>query len=200
STYGATEQKVKGAKLQLLLPYENTDGRLFTSFGTSNYVSFATKGDQLAEGMQLLEWLSIKENHDLLQYGVEGTDWNAVGDLEYELASDYVFPGYTMSWQVPLERRPKTMIESEKTWLDFVQDFDNFELSPIAGFALEGTKLKTELAQFSALTPKLLRPVQAGKVDPGSGVEAMKRGFSDAGLAAVIAEVETQLAAFFAAR
>lgn len=42
--------------------------------------------------------------------------------------------------------------------------------------------------------------MQAGKVDPGSGVEAMKRGFSDAGLAAVIAEVETQLAAFFAAR
>lgn len=200
SIYGATTKKIPGAELELVLPYADSSAKVFSTFGASNHVVFNKRGDQLVPGMKLMEWLSQQANHDMLQYGVEGTDWTADGDKSYTTKSDYVFPGYTMSWRIPLERRPATMIDSEKRWLDFVQSFDNFDLSPLAGFTVDEAPIKTQLAQFSAGTPKYLRPLQAGNVDTDSGLEALKKGYGNAGLDKVVTEVEKQLSAFFASR
>ncbi|GAA2758259.1 ABC transporter substrate-binding protein [Actinopolymorpha rutila] len=199
TTYGGTLNKVPGARLTLTLPYADKDAKQLTTFGASNHVAFNVEGDQLDDGMRFLEWLSARENHDLLEYGVEGTDWEADDEKSITAKSEYVFPGYTMSWRIPLERRPSDMIESEKRWLDYAQSFDNFELSPLAGFSLKEQPIKTQLAQFSAMMARYLRPVQAGSVDVNRGLDAMKKGFSGAGLDKAVAEVEKQLGAFFAA-
>lgn len=200
ATYGSTTKNVKGAKLELVVPYSDPRAKLFSSFGTSNYVVFNKKGDQMTPGMQFMEWLSIKENHDLLEYGVEGTDWTAEDDMTYTPKGDYFFPGYTMCWRVPLERSQSNSLPSEAKWLDFVRNFDNFELSPLAGFALNENPIKTQLAQFSGITAQVMRPLQAGKVDSGPGIDALKKAFDGAGIDKVAAEAEKQLGAYFQSR
>ena len=58
-----------------------------------------------------------------------------MGDDAYEQIGDYAnFPGYAMSWRIPLERKYSRMSESEETWLDWSKDYDNFTLDPFASF------------------------------------------------------------------
>jgi putative aldouronate transport system substrate-binding protein len=163
-------------------------------------MAFSTKADQVADGLAFQEWLSIKENHDLLEYGIEGTDWKAVGDDQLQMLSKYNFPGYTMSWRVPLERTASDMLASERKWYSWSKDFSNFAESPLAGFVIDQTPIKTQVAQINAAYTRYMTPLQAGTVDTAKGIEAAKKGFSSAGLDAVIAEVEKQLTAFFKTR
>jgi putative aldouronate transport system substrate-binding protein len=200
STYAATLTNVPGSAIELVMPFAAGAPKPFSVFGASNHMAFNVRGGQLAAGLKFLDWLSIKDNHDLLEYGVEGTDWKAVGDDQYEQTGRYVFPGYTMSWRVALERTPSNMIESERHWFGWSQKFDSFELSPLAGFVVDPEPIKSELAQISGSLDRYLKPLQAGTVDTDKGIESVKKGFSSAGLDKVMAEVEKQLTAYFPTR
>jgi putative aldouronate transport system substrate-binding protein len=200
STYGAVTQKVPGAQLLTVVPFGPNAPKPYSAFGAGNLMAFNVKGDQVADGLAFQEWLSIKENHDLLEYGIEGTDWKAVGDDQLEMVSKYNFPGFTMAWRVPLERTPSNMIPSERKWFAWSQDFDNFQLSPLAGFTIDQTPMKTQVAEINAAYTRYMRPMQAGTVDTDKGMAAAKKGFGSAGLDATIAEVEKQLTAFFKTR
>lgn len=200
TTYGGVTTKVKGAQIELCVPFAAGAPKPYSAFGAGNQMSFNVRGGQAKDGLRFEDWLSIKENHDLLQYGIEGTDWKASGDHEYEVTSKYNFPGYTMSWRVPLERTPTNMVESERKWFGWSQKFDSFELSPLAGYVTDATPIKTQVAQMDANNTRYLKPLQAGAIDTDKGLNAAKKGFSSAGLDKVIAEVEKQLTAFFKTR
>jgi putative aldouronate transport system substrate-binding protein len=200
SSYGATTTNIAGSAIEMCVPFAAGAPKPYSVFGASNHLAFNARGGQLATGLKFLDWLSVRENHDLLQYGVQGVDWNPVGEDQYEPLGRYVFPGYTMSWRVPLERTPKNMMESERKWFAWSQKFDSFELSPLAGFAVDQNPVKSELAQFSAASTRYLKPLQAGTVDVAKGIEEVKRGFTAAGLSKVVAEVEKQLGEFFKTR
>lgn len=197
TTYGATTKNVKGAAIELVLPRgRNNTTKPFSAFSATNNVAINHTSNQLDEVFALEDWLSVKENHDLLEYGVEGKDWKAADDRTYTPISKYVFPGYTLSWRVPLERNPSDMIDSEKRWFDWSKDFNNFQLSPTAGFNLNQQPIKTQLAQLGAAYTKFVLPLFAGMVDTNKGISAMKAGYDKAGIDKALAETEKQLNAF----
>ena len=84
--------------------------------------------------MQLQDWVSIKENHDLISYGVEGKDWKPVGDDKYEqLVARTPSPGFALCWRAKLERKIKDITrDRDRAWFDWAQDYDNFTLDPYA--------------------------------------------------------------------
>lgn len=200
ASYGATMKNVPGAKLELCFPFGPQALKPFSAFGSGNQMALSVHNGQLSQGLAFQNWLSIKANHDLLEYGIEGTDWNPVGEDQFKALSRYSFPGYTMSWRVPLERTPSDMIESERKWFSWSQKFDSFELSPLAGYVTQQDPIKTQIAEIDAGNTKYLKPIQAGAVDTQKGLDAAKKGFSAAGLDKVIAEVERQLGEFFKGR
>ena len=69
------------------------DAKPNQTFQADNFVVLNAKGQSNEKAMQLEDWVSIKENHDLLSYGVEGKDWKPVGDDKYEQLSTTRFPG-----------------------------------------------------------------------------------------------------------
>lgn len=199
STYGATRDNIQGAEIELILPFgSSTPPRLLSPFGSANNICVNVNSANPEAVLELQDWLSVKENHDLLSYGIEGEDWKADGDNGYEALSNYVFPGYVACWRAPLERLPAGTVESEKTWFAWSQDFDNFDLSPLAGFTLDQAPLETELAQLGAAYTEYALPLFAGLVDPTSGLSDLQRAFEGAGYEKALAETEKQYNAFLA--
>lgn len=66
--------------------------------------------------MKFLDWLfSSEENHDLFELGIEGEDWEPVGEDQYRViegetaAQTYTFPGYVLTWNPNYVKFPDTL-------------------------------------------------------------------------------------------
>lgn len=196
------EKAVPGASLVTLLPFR--DGETTSpnqTFQADNLVVVNARGADNAAALQLLDWVSIQENHDLLQYGVEGTDWKAVGDDAYEATGEYNnFPGYALSWRVPLERKFSRMSESENQWFEWSKSYENFTLDPFASFIPDLTAIENEHAQITAAIAEYGNPLWAGAVEVDEGLDNLKRAVDQAGLAKVQEELNKQADAYLASQ
>jgi putative aldouronate transport system substrate-binding protein len=198
----ALEKAVKGASLVTLLPFsEGLSAKPNQTFQADNLVVVNAAAADAEKALQLLDWVSIQENHDLLQYGEEGTDWKPVGDDAYEQLSDYTtFPGFAMSWRVPLERKYSRMSESETTWFDWSKDYENFTLDPFATFIPDLAEVEKEHAQITAAIAEFANPLFAGAVDVTEGLDKLKSALDTAGLPKVQEELNKQADAYLAAQ
>ncbi|GAB3173439.1 hypothetical protein GCM10027059_44460 [Myceligenerans halotolerans] len=196
------EKAVPGASLVSLLPFR--DGRAAKpnqTFQADNLVVVNAGAADADAAMQLLDWVSIRENHDLLQYGEEGTDWTAVGDDAYEPIGEYAnFPGFALSWRIPLERRYSRMSESETDWFEWSKDYENFTLDPFASFIPDLSEIETEHAQITAAVTEFGNPLFAGAVAVEEGLDKLKQAVDQAGLAKVQEELNKQADAYLAAQ
>lgn len=199
--YGAVRKNVHGADLALILPMgKNRTVKPFSAFVVANNLSVNKKMGQLTQVMELQDWLSIKENHDLLEYGIEGKDWKSGPNDSYTALSSYVFPGYSLTWRPGLERTSTEMVASDKKWFTWSQDYNNFQLDPTAGFTLNQVPLKSQLAQLKAAYTKSSLPLFAGMVDTNKGISQLKRDYANASLDKIITETQNQLNAFLKTR
>jgi putative aldouronate transport system substrate-binding protein len=146
--------------------------------------------------MQLEDWLSIKENHDLISYGVQGKDWNPVGTDKLQQLSTYVFPGFALCWRAKLELRSKDMTASESDWFDWAQSYDNFTADPFASFVPDVDPVKRENTQVAAAYAQYAYPLFFGVVDVDKGLSDLKKALDTAGLSALQAEMEKQANAY----
>ena len=194
---GSVVDNVAGAALAEVLPFKDGfDAVVATNFVVGNYV-VVNGGSEFAEqSMALQNWLSIKENHDLVAYGIEGRDWKPVGDSEYERLSDYAFPTFALAWRVGLERTPVGMIESSRAWFDWAKDAAHFTADPLSGFQFDQVPVETEMAQLEAAYTQYVVPLYAGAIDPKQGLSDAKKAFEDAGLDKALTELESQVKAF----
>jgi len=168
------------------------------TFQSDNFTVLNAKGSSNEKAMQLEDWLSIKENHDLISYGIEGKDWKPVGDDKFEQLSTYAFPGFALCWRTSLERRSAAMTDSEADWFTWAQDYDNFTVDTFAGFIPDVTPVKREDAQISQAITQYGNPLFFGAVDVDSGLDKLKKAVSSAGLDKVQAEMEKQANAYLA--
>lgn len=196
------EKAVPGATLVSLLPFaDGASAKPNQTFQADNLVVVNAGAADADAAMQLLDWVSIKENHDLLQYGEEGTDWKAVGDDAYEPIGDYAnFPGFALSWRIPLERKYSRMSESEATWFDWSKKYENFTLDPFASFIPDLAAIETEHAQITAAVTEFGNPLFAGAVPVEEGLDKLKKAVDQAGLAKVQEELNKQADAYLASK
>lgn len=194
---GSVADNVAGASLVEVMPFKDgLDAVIATNFVVANYFVVNGASEHAEQAMALQNWLSIKENHDLVAYGIEGRDWNPVGDTEYERLSDYAFPTFALAWRVGLERNPVGMIESSREWLDWARDSAHFTADPLSGFSFDQQPVETEMAQLEAAYTQYMLPLAAGAIDTTQGLSDMKKAFEDAGLEKALGELETQAKAF----
>jgi putative aldouronate transport system substrate-binding protein len=198
SQYGATLKNVPGSALEVVFPFSQPLPQIYTKFTVANYLVINKRSPHPEAVLAFEDWISIKENHDLLEYGVPGKDWKPVGEDQYETLSQYSFPGYTMSYRPALERTPSNMLPSDKQWFQFTQDASHFTLDPTADFTFDVTPVKSQIAAMQAADTQYNKPLVAGQVDPVAGLDQYKQAYDKAGYQQVLQEIQKQFSAWLA--
>ncbi|MGZ0147757.1 ABC transporter substrate-binding protein [Kribbella sp. WER1] len=166
------------------------------TFQADNFVVLNVKGQSSERAMQLEDWVSIKENHDLISYGVEGKDWKPVGTDKFEQLTQYGFPGFALCWRQKLELKIKDITPTEDAWFEWAQSYDNFTLDPYASFVPDVTPVKRQDSQVSAAMTQYGNPLWIGAVDVDKGLDTLKKAVEKAGLNDLQAEMQRQADAY----
>ncbi|NUS00555.1 MAG: ABC transporter substrate-binding protein, partial [Kribbellaceae bacterium] len=172
------------------------DAKPNQTFQADNFVVLNVKGQSNERAMQLEDWVSIKENHDLLSYGVEGKDWKPVGTDKFEQLTGYGFPGYALCWRQKLELKIKDITPTENAWFEWAQNYANFTLDPYASFVPDVTPVKRQDSQVAAAMTQYGNPLWIGAIDVDKGLDTLKKAVDKAGLADLQAEMEKQANAY----
>jgi putative aldouronate transport system substrate-binding protein len=198
TTFGDIATNVPGAQLEVVFPFSQSTPKPLNAFVMWNFLAVTRRSQHPEKVVQLLDWLSIKENHDLLEYGIAGKDWKATSDTEFTAISQYPsqFPGFAMTWRPSLERTPSNMLPDEKKWYNWASDPKSFTYDPIGQFTFDTTPVKSQIAQLNAASTQYRVPLESGLVDPVQGLAQLQKAFNDAGYSQVIAETQRQLDAF----
>ena len=197
STLPALLKAVPTAALANVMPLRGgKSAKPNQTFQSDNFMVLNAKGSNTDKVMQLEDWLSIKENHDIISYGIEGRDWKPVGDDSLEQLTAYAFPGYALCWRTSLERRSKLMTESEADLFSWAQDYNNFTSDTFASFIPDSEPVKREDAQMAAAFTQYANPLFFGAVDVDKGLDALKKAADKAGLAKLQAEMQKQADAY----
>lgn len=193
-------KKVPNANLAEVLPFGGplTSVKPNQTFQADNVVVVNANGGDVNRALALQDWLSIKENHDLIEYGIEGTDWKPVGTDGIKQLSQYSFPGFALLWRAKLERKSSYMTESEKKVFAWAQDYNNFTLDPFASFIPDPTPVKQAAAQMNNVITQYANPLFYGVVDVDSQLSKLKKAAASSGLAKLQAEMEKQANAYLA--
>ncbi len=162
------------------------------TFQADNLVVVNSKGGNVDRTLQLQDWLSIKENHDLITYGIEGTDWEPADGNKFKPLNDYAFPGYALSWRSSLERKSLSISPTEEKIFDWAQNFDNFTLDPFASFIPDTTPVKQQVAAMSNVITQFANPLFYGVVDVDDQLDKLKKAADGAGVTKLQEEMEKQ--------
>jgi putative aldouronate transport system substrate-binding protein len=190
---------VPGAQLANVAPFpDGLSSKPNQTFQADNLVVVNAHGGDLDRALKLQDWLSIQENYDLLNLGIEGTDWKAVGDDKFEALSRYSFPGYALAWRAPLYRRASYMTATEEKLFDWAQQPANFTLDPFSSFIPNSEPVKAQLAQMATVTTQFANPLFYGVVDVDAQLDKLKKAAAGAGLDKLQAEMQTQADAYLA--
>ncbi|WP_334073256.1 MULTISPECIES: extracellular solute-binding protein [Paenibacillus] len=179
-------------KLEVFVP-NGDKAKPYTAFQQWNFLCIPASSKHSDLALDVVNWLSIKENHDLMEYGIQGKDWEPVGDTSYKVLSNYSFPGFVLTWRPTLNRTPDTMMPDDKKWFDFSADPANFTLSPTAGFSFNAEKVKTEYAKITPLHDSLFLPLSQGLLPADEGKAMLEEKMASLGGQKVIDEIQAQI-------
>ena len=111
--------------------------------------------------MKFFDWMfSSVENHDLIEWGIEGKHFVAVGTDQYtypeglDLTTNYNFPGYELSWNPNFIRYPKDYPEDVLHVMKSANDTKTYYDPMLSGFRFNGDPVKNQLANPDFLTAK----------------------------------------------
>lgn len=155
------------------------------------------------EVMAFLDWMfASKENHDLFQYGIEGEDWEAVGEngynvLEIDASEKYTMPAYAFTASPSYVRYSSLVLENEavETLMDYQYSQEAYTLVPVTGFTFDTTNVEAEVATLSALYADFKGAWGAYGSDVTEVMKELNADAKDAGLEKVREELKTQLQA-----
>ncbi len=159
-------------------------------------------------GLKFLNWMySEKANQDLVLYGIEGKQWKAIGEDEYERLKDannanlYAFDMWMIEY-VPLHRFDVNRTTSKEEDLDYMTNvFPNQTVkSPVIGFNFDSESVSVEFANMMAEYTTSMLPIKLGVIPYEGNYEEALAKMKSAGCDTVIAEYQKQLTAYNAAK
>lgn len=193
NTLSTLQKAVPTAALANIMPLKDgLSAKPNQTFQADNMVVVNSKGGNLDRTLQLQDWLSIKENHDLISYGIEGTDWEPADGNKFKPLSDYAFPGYALSWRASLERKSLSISATEEKIFEWAQNFDNFTIDPFASFIPDATPVKQQVAAMTNVITQFANPLFYGVVDVDSQLDKLKKAADGAGVAKLQEEMDKQ--------
>ncbi|QJD87467.1 extracellular solute-binding protein [Cohnella herbarum] len=201
------EKAIPGAKLGYFIinpGYLNgTPKAVGSDFKAWNFAAIPSNSKNIERTMQFFDWLFTNQsNHDLFEFGIEGKHWTAEGDTKYSIpagvdaASNYNFPGFTLSWNPTMVRYDATTPDDVVTTLNNLGDTNFFFKKLSAGFNFVTDNVKNETAKLNDVK-SLLRTIGDGVSDDIEGTLAkVQKDFDKAGYAKVREELEKQFNEF----
>jgi len=149
--------------------------------------------------IQFWGWiLTNQQNFDIFTYGIEGVDFELVGD-RVSFLTDYAarFPGWmfrNMNFLRFNEAVSDAYIEAVRTW-----DAGAIE-SPLAGFTFDPSNVSTEMAAFGGVWGGFSPAFNAGAVDTDVLLPTFIAEAQAAGQDRIVEEARRQVEEFLAAR
>jgi putative aldouronate transport system substrate-binding protein len=138
-----------------------------TNMKATNFLCIPRNSQNITITLQFLDWLfSKQDNIDLFKYGVEGEDWKAVGENEYELINKenpYTFPSECMALNPNYIRIPITFTENEKRIANYINNPESYTLAPLAGWEFNPSPVVSQIAQLEAAYEKYRLLLMHGK-------------------------------------
>lgn len=157
--------------------------------------------------MALNEFYTNQEIQDLTRLGIEGKHWEAVGDNEYkELDETNYGVDSNCNWGwINNDLKRTEHIENrtavDDTYDEMIESWEN-NIKPehvYDGFNFDPTKVATQFAAVEAALGTYYAPLINGLVDDvDQSVAELKAALESAGIRDVLAEIESQAAAFVA--
>ncbi len=139
---------------------------------SSNCLAIPASSKKIDRTISFLNWLfENSENHDLFEYGIEGKNWVAKGDKQYELpegvsaATNYNPNGWNLTWNPLYYRFSSSYSDYALKYAEFATDIDNYYISNLTGFVFQSDKVKTEIAQSGAILGDVTAPLNHGILD-----------------------------------
>ncbi|MEG1880240.1 MAG: ABC transporter substrate-binding protein [Oscillospiraceae bacterium] len=183
---------------------EMKEGARSATYMSNNYLAIPTTSHKIDKTMKFLDWLfASEENHNLFELGIEGKDWEKVGDDQFKFpegvdsSNAYTFPGYLMTWNPTYVRFPNTLEPKILEYKKYDLKESSYIESPLAGFIFDSTNVKTELAKVKPILDEVYNPLEHGVLD--NPVETQKLNTAKArenGLNEIEAELVKQLNTF----
>lgn len=138
-------------------------GAVICDMVTNNWLVVPEWSDNVDAVMHFLDWMfGTQEAHDLFQYGIEGEDWESVGEEGYrqlDISEDlkYTMPNYSFTLNPTYIRYSEFVLNDAelKADFDYIYDEATYRLSPLSGFSFDATNVETEVANISALSNEL---------------------------------------------
>lgn len=185
------------------------EGAVICDMATNNWLVVPEWSEKTDAVMYFLDWMfGSQEAHDLFELGIQGEDWEAVGEdgykkLDIDENIAYSMPSYSFT-QNPTYIRVSEFVsgnEEIKKRFDYMYDTSTYELSPLAGFVFDTTNVETQIANVSALSNELQLTISL--YDADEAVEKINQWHKDAmevGLEEIRAELISQIQAFLDAK
>ena len=181
------------------------EGSVICDMVTNNWLVVPEWSEKKDQVMAFLDWMfGTQEAHDLFQYGIEGEDWEAVGEDGYKAGpvseeEKYTMPDYSFTLNPTFIRQSEFVLNNGeiKQRVDYEYAESTYQLSPLAGFVFDSSEVETQIANISALSNEL--QLTMSMYDADEAVEKINTWHAEAekvGLEEVRQELISQLQAF----
>ncbi|TDF91714.1 ABC transporter substrate-binding protein [Paenibacillus piri] len=157
------QKNVPGADIEYVTFIDSNRPKI-TDFLQWNFISIPITSKHKEEAVKFLNWANVKENYDLLAYGIKGQHWEAVGDDKYTSNGKYGWFPYAWIWNPVQERVLDNQPENVKKMIYWARDAKNFIPDITTGFTFDTAPVANELAQFNSLTTTYIRPFDFGAI------------------------------------
>lgn len=136
---------------------------------SSNCLAIPSGSKHIDRTVAFLNWLfESSDNHDLFEYGIEGTNWEAVGENQYKLpdgvdsSTNYNPNGYNLTWNPLYYRFSSEFSDYALQYGDYATKLENFVIKNGTGFSFQADSVKTEVTQCGAILGKVLPALNHG--------------------------------------
>lgn len=192
------KQVVPDGELEAVRLFDLTPGKNISNFKMDNFICIVKTSKHKDRAMMFLDWANRQENYDLLERGIEGVNWKAVGEHQYEtLNNDGGIVSFQLMLNPTLEREWAGTDEENLKYNQFITQADHFTKDVLTGFTFDPTPVKNEVAQFSTIQAKYYNGLFNGALDPDEYFAKFKTE-GEAVLAKIQNELQKQVDAFLA--
>jgi putative aldouronate transport system substrate-binding protein len=192
------KQVVPDGELEAVRLFDLTPGSYLSNYKMDNFICIVKASKHKDRAMMFLDWANKQENYDLLEHGIEGKNWKAVGDHQYDtLNNDGGIVSFQLMLNPALERDWVGTDEETRKYNQFIAQADNFTKDIMTGFTFDPTPVKNEVAQFSTIQAKYYTGLFNGALDPDEYFAKFKAE-GEAPLKKIQDELQKQVDAFLA--
>lgn len=172
-------------------PTNNDDLVVTTLFRNSNAIPATCTNPEAA--LMFLNWLTIRENGQLLAYGEEGKDWVSLGGNYYEPTNEN---GYFFDYWMFLNHQYRLYTASTPEENVYTKDATGESLifHASAGFSFDATPVLTEWTNLDAAYNELVWPMLLGVVAYDDVIEDTMAALRGLGLDKYLEEYARQYA------